>query len=149
MKDPRCELCPATENVLVLRNGSMICKRCRRRIARLLAPVGPSKPVCKKRAKPRRGPLRDPGYRRWCSIQWCVVCRILPEEKRESIHWPIDPAHTENNGMRSKGRDSSCAPLCRAHHRQYDAGREAFEKTYGVDMKKLAAAHYARYQSEK
>jgi hypothetical protein len=50
--------------------------------------------------------------------------------------------------MRSKGPDSSCVPLCRKHHDEYDAGRKAFEKKYGVSMKALAAEHYARYQKE-
>jgi len=104
--------------------------------------------IPKKRAKARRGPMRDPKYRRWCTIQWCVVCRLLPEDKRESAHWPIDPAHTRNNGQSSKGPDSSCVPLCRAHHRQYDAGRATFERTHGVDMEALAKEHYSRYLQE-
>jgi len=104
--------------------------------------------IPKKRAKARRGPMRDPKYRRWCSTQWCVVCRILSDDQRPPAYHPIDPAHTQNNGTSSKGPDSSCAPLCRKHHDEYDAGREAFEKKYGVDMKALAAEHYERYLQE-
>lgn len=61
----------------------------------------------------------------------------------------IDPAHTENNGMSSKGPDSSCVPLCRSHHLEYDSGREAFESKYGIDMKAIAAAYWERYQQER
>jgi hypothetical protein len=64
-----------------------------------------------------------------------------------ATYWqPIDPAHTANNGMGSKGPDSSCAPLCRVHHREYDAGRAAFEEKYGLDMAKEAAAHFRLYR---
>jgi len=41
--------------------------------------------------------------------------------------------------MSSKGPDSTCANLCRFHHDEYDAGREAFELKYGVDMPAQAA----------
>ena len=66
-----------------------------------------------------------------------------------------DPAHTENNGMRSKGRDSSCAPLCRDHHDQFDGhkrlpngkvGRVAFEEYYLLDMKSVAEKCWKRFQ---
>lgn len=60
----------------------------------------------------------------------------------------VDPAHTENNGMSSKGPDSSCGPLCRVHHNEYDAGRAAFEKKYRVDMKAVAADHWKRFCAE-
>ena len=62
--------------------------------------------------------------------------------------WLSDPSHTVNNGMSSKGPDSSCVPLCRKHHREYDAGRKAFEAKYAVDMKALAAEHWKRFCEE-
>ena len=46
----------------------------------------------------------------------------------ECIFYSTDPAHTQGNGMSSKGPDSSCVPLCRKHHRDFDSGRKAFEK---------------------
>lgn len=85
--------------------------------------------------------MRDKKYRQWISIKNCVACQ------RTSMHY-CEAAHTENNGMSSKGPDSSCAPLCAKHHLEYDAGREAFEKKYNVDMQKVAAEHYARYEQE-
>jgi len=56
-----------------------------------------------------------------------------------------DPAHTANNGMRSKGPDSSCAPLCREHHQEYDAGRKAFEAKYQIGMRAVAAGNWNRF----
>lgn len=103
-----------------------------------------------KRSKPRRGPLRSVPYRSWLRKELCAI-----EKKFETgaMCWYVnaisDAAHTENNGMGSKGSDSSCGPLCRGHHREYDAGRKAFEKKYGVDMKAIAAEHWQRYQQEK
>jgi len=107
------------------------------------------KPITKKRAKARRGPMRDPKYRRWLNGRACVVGTPFqfPECSAAYQFGRIgsEAAHTQNNGMRSKGPDSSCVPLCRKHHDEYDFGREAFEKKYCVDMKALAAEHYARY----
>jgi len=50
--------------------------------------------------------------------------------------------------MSSKGPDSSCVPLCRKHHREFDSGRKAFEKKYDVDLKKLAAEYFKRFCEE-
>ncbi len=108
-----------------------------------------TKPIRRKRTKPRRGPLRDRAYMNWLKERDCCVCaKSAPWVKgHRQMGVQIDPAHTENNGMRSKGPDSSCAPLCRfPHHREYDAGRKAFEMKYGVDMKNEAAAHWAAWQ---
>jgi hypothetical protein len=88
--------------------------------------------------KPRRGPLRCKDYRKWVVYFCCVVCG----------GWPTEAAHTQNNGMGSKGPDSSCAPLCSKHHREYDAGRKAFEEKYNIDVKRHAADFWARYQKE-
>lgn len=103
------------------------------------------KPLKQKRSKPRRGPSRCQPYKDWLRDECrCVACKtkvgIL--ETKDWLYRIIDPAHTENNGMRSKGPDSSCAPLCREHHNRYDAGRDAFEEKYGLDMKAEGAAHW-------
>lgn len=55
-------------------------------------------------------------------------------------------AHTDNNGLSSKGDDFTCVPLLPVLHREYDAGREAFEKKYGVDLKAIAGQYWAYYQ---
>lgn len=100
-----------------------------------------------KRSKARRGPLRSRAYRNWLKDRGCVACDswfLFREDCRL-----IDPAHTANNGTGSKGPDNSCAPLCRSHHREYDAGRKAFELKYAIDMKREAAAHWTAWQSAK
>lgn len=101
------------------------------------------KPIAKRRAKPRRGPMRCPEYRRWLTGQRCIACIV------EGIAYTrdSDPAHTINNGMRSKGPDSSCVPLCRLHHEEYDAGREVFEKKYRLTMRLIAPIWYALFQT--
>lgn len=107
-------------------------------------------PVRRRRlGKPRRGPLRCKKYREFLSSQIC--CLYGPGrgvENFECVRLVTDPAHTINNGTSSKGPDSSCVPLCRTHHLEYDSGREAFEKKYSVDMKAIAAQYYARYLEE-
>jgi hypothetical protein len=90
-------------------------------------------------------PVRDPrGF--------CRVFSGAPNDEAFCNYWNgnnqrTEAAHTQNNGMGSKGPDSSCAPLCRKHHREYDSGREAFEAKYGIDMKQLAADWHKEYLS--
>lgn len=122
-----------------------------------------TKPIPKRRAKPRRGPMRDPEYRAFLSIDGsCVACcmKLRVMGWRDPIRLPTelcDPCHTENGGMRMKGPDSSCAPLCRVHHDEYDGrrklpngevGRLAFEAYYGVDMKAVAKAWWDLYNGK-
>lgn len=106
-------------------------------------------PVRRRRlGKPRRGPLRCKKYRDWCELELCSVGLLRGSESCSKFIWQCDPAHTKNNGMSSKGPDSSCVPLCRKHHLEYDAGRKKFEKKYSVDMKTIAAQYWARYLEE-
>lgn len=113
--------------------------------------------VKRKRSNPRRGPLRSAAYRRWLNDRPCVACLKLQKLPMPAFS---HAAHTANNGMRSKGPDSSCAPLCGDpctpdHHGEYDGrkrlpdgeyGRRAFEAFYGVDMEREAANHWAVFQ---
>jgi hypothetical protein len=105
------------------------------------------RPIPKVRRKPRRGPMRSKEYRLWLRRRHCPICAlgvdVDPWKFKRS-----EPAHTERNGMSSKGPDSSCAPLCRAHHREYDRNRKAFERKYGVDMRQLAKEHYEKFLRE-
>lgn len=111
--------------------------------------VRSTKPIPKRRLKPRRGPLRSPEYREWLRTKRCAIYLLGVDHKCFPGPRQCDPAHTENNGMRSKGPDSSCAPLCRVAHQEYDAGRDAFEVKYGIDMKASAAAHWMLFQLER
>lgn len=92
--------------------------------------------------------MRDSMYRLFLRTQApCAVPLCNPRvDMFQSI---IDPAHTVNNGGSSKGPDSSCAPLCRRHHQEYDSGRLDFEATYGLDMKATAARWYAIYLEQR
>lgn len=76
------------------------------------------------RQKPRRGPARNWKYEAWIKSLPSLV----------SGRPGCEPCHTRNNGMSSKGSSYSCVPLTREEHREYDAGREAFELRYGVEM---------------
>lgn len=79
------------------------------------------------RRRPRRGPARNWKYRRWI--------RSLPSAV--SGRPGCEASHTQNNGTSSKGSDYSCVPLTHEEHREYDAGRDLFEKRYGLCMAEL------------
>jgi hypothetical protein len=123
------------------------------------------KRIPRRRRKPRRGPLRCQPYKDWLKLEGkCRACQITCARlSKQPVTWSLwyyraafqaghcDPAHTRNNGMRSKGPDSSCAPLCRGfespnHHDEYDAGRKAFVAKYGYDPEDEAAAHWTAWQ---
>lgn len=103
----------------------------------------PRKPIKRKRGA-RRGPWRSVKYRQWVAAQWCTI----PPQGHETLWAPMHAAHTQNNGMSSKGPDSSCVPLCASHHAEFDAGRARFQGKYGVDMKAIAAHYFAQWLSE-
>jgi hypothetical protein len=96
-----------------------------------------------------------PDYLAWIKERKCIACQVSLERWIElpRFNYPIDPAHTVNNGMRSKGPDSSCVPLCRGHHDQFDGraklpngefgGHANFATFFGIDMTREAAAHFA------
>ena len=118
-------------------------------------------PIPKRRSKPRRGPpdipeieWRNPEYRKFLrSDGICAACVKIGNKRW--MPYVCDPAHSEHNGMSSKGRDSSCLPLCRPHHSEADGqkrlpngqvGRAAFEAYYCLDMKAVAAYWWKRFQ---
>jgi len=101
------------------------------------------KPIPRKRAKPRRGPLRDPGYLKFLR----AACRCVAED--DDNHSPsIEAAHGPVNGLGSKGPDNEALPLCRFHHLiQHAMGWAAFEAEYfGRSRQFEAAAQYEAYQ---
>jgi hypothetical protein len=76
----------------------------------------------------RRGPARNWKYRGWIRTQPCCACG----SERD-----VQAAHTVNNGMASKGPDTSCVPLCVPCHREYDSGLRSgsqFEADNGIEM---------------
>lgn len=93
--------------------------------------------MIRRRSAPRRGRQENKKYRAWLIVHGrCAVCGVIG----------CDPCHTENGGMRMKGPDSSCAPLCRKHHREFDSGRARFEAKYVIDMCAVAERWYRMYQ---
>jgi hypothetical protein len=72
-----------------------------------------------RRTKPRRGPIRDKAFKRLIRSLPCLLFR-----------WPgagncrgrVDPDHLGHDGeIKSTGQqadDTTCVPMCRAHHRQ-------------------------------
>ena len=94
-----------------------------------------------RRATPRRVSVdRDPEYLAWLRERPCCIAQASKQVTR------TEAAHTANNGMRSKGPDSSCVPLCWEHHReQHRIGVKDFEAKYGIDLANEAAAHHAAY----
>ena len=114
--------------------------------------------VKKKRAKPRKGPMRNKGYREYLRVQPCVACTVSGFDFSGAYRSFIyrEASHTVNNGMKSKGPDSSCIPLCRYHHDEMDGRlstaittKKAFAKKYGLDLKREAATHYLAYTTWK
>jgi hypothetical protein len=96
-------------------------------------------PVKAKRSKPRRGPMRAPGYLAWLRDRKCVVCGWVYMSGVDAAHGPV-------NGRGSKGPDNEAVPLCSTHHaEQHRLSWPAFEAKYNIDRKKEAAALYAVY----
>jgi len=109
-------------------------------------PLKPSrKPIPRKRAKPRRGPLRDPGYLAFLREE--CACAVASGCTGRFSAGHCDAAHGRANGRGSKGPDKEALPLCREHHReQHSIGLRAFQETYGFEWLREAAAHYTAYQ---
>ena len=103
------------------------------------------KPIPRKRTKPRRGPLRDPGYLAFLRER-CPCIVALGFTSRYSLG-KCDAAHGPVNGRGSKGPDNEALPLCREHHReQHSIGFRAFQEKHGFEWLREAAAHYTAYQ---
>ncbi len=110
-----------------------------------------TKPIAKRRpGKPRRGPADIPAeewrnhkYLRF--LRELGTCDICHRSGKVTVG-TCDPCHTENGGMRMKGPDRSCVPLCRTHHTEYDAGRTLFERKYDIDMKQESESWWFFWQ---
>lgn len=109
-----------------------------------------TKPIPKRRRKPRRGPMRDRGYLDFLKeYGFCVACwrsRII-----RLYSWnQCDPAHGPTNGLSSKGPDNEAIPLCRTHHDyQHEIGWKRFEEYFRFDRKAKAAEWWQAYQTWK
>src|SRR5689334_12924934 len=107
-------------------------------------------PIKSKRLKPRRGPERNPEYRAWLRTQPCIACLRDPAPGFRKGSSQIEAAHTANNGMSSKGTDSSCVPLCRSHHTEsHRIGVKQFQAKFEMDLRAEARAHYAAFNQSR
>ena len=99
----------------------------------------------KPRRVERRGPPRDSSYRAWIRSLHCVAC---------GSRWEIEAAHTgSDGGMSQKASDFSCVPLCRICHTSgrnayHRVGKEAFERTSGIDLARLVRALNIAHEAE-
>lgn len=109
-----------------------------------------TKPIPRKRAKPRRGPMRDPEYLAFLRSEGkCEPCCILKFDRIPFRESRIEAAHGPVNGRGSKGPDNEAIPMCSMHHReQHQEGWKRFEarlSLFGFDRKREAATWYAAY----
>jgi hypothetical protein len=116
--------------------------------------ISRTKPPNRKRKTPRRVSVdRNQPYMDWLKTQMCVVGNQV---HRRATRGNCDPAHTINNGMGSKGPDSSCIPLCRHHHDEMDGRvstaittKAAFAAKYRIDLADVAAFHFRQFNKER
>ena len=111
-------------------------------LPRSTKPIARNVPVKNKRpGPPRRTTIhRDRDYLDWLQDRKCVVTGKTP----------CDPAHGPSAGSKVKGPDKGAIPLIRELHvEQHSIGWPDFEKKYGIDREKEAAAHYALYLIDK
>jgi hypothetical protein len=98
--------------------------------------------------------MRSKPFREYVSRFPCCICSMYRGEV--VITMPLgfavsQAAHVVNNGASSKGPDSTCVPLCCKglnHHAEFDSGKKAFERKYGVNMREVAAMYFARWKQE-
>lgn len=107
-----------------------------------------TKPIPRKRAKPRRGPVKDPKYLDWIRSQPCCVCnRLYPW-----LALPSEAAHVGRRGLGQKCDDREALPICTRHHRtgafSVHVLGKGFWTHYGLDRDKLIAEYQERYDAE-
>jgi len=120
---------------------------------RLCAKAGIStKPISRKRSKPRRGPVKDPAYLEWITQQQCCACREWPSSFRPtSQSTPTEAAHCGTRGLGQKCSDREALPLCERHHRtgplaHHKLGKK-FWSYHGLNREKLIAEYNHRFEA--
>jgi len=90
----------------------------------------------------RDGKLRNPGHLRFIrGFECSVTSSDFHGGKIEAAHVRIGT----DGSMSVKPSDNWTIPLCGLHHnRQHMIGEATFEKEYGIDMKAIAEALWAR-----
>lgn len=102
-----------------------------------------------KRRKPAKLGMRQPPQIRCAAhLQWIRghVCAVdigcgFCFGKTEAAHTRVGT----DGGLAVKPGDNWTIPLCHHHHaEQHSIGEPAFEKKYGIDMKKIAEALWSK-----
>ncbi len=110
-----------------------------------------TKPIKKKRTKPRRGVLKDPAYLDFIRQQKCCVC--LKWGNNIPMQWtPTEAAHVGERGLSQKCSDRKTLPLCERHHRTgplaaHQLGKKFWEY-HSLDRVKLIELYNAQYELE-
>lgn len=106
--------------------------------------------MLKRRQRPRSGIVRNPerirsaAHRAWVRGHICCVLSKHaftggPPDRCEA---PMECAHVRigtDGGTGIKPSDIWCIPLCKGHHaEQHAIGELAFEKKYGLNIKRIA-----------
>ncbi len=84
-------------------------------------------------------PVRDPVYLRFIKSLPCVACLT---------RWNVDPCHTGPHGIGQKSCDLSCIPLCRRHHRKFDASPRQFAAEHRLNVPVLISRFNHFYQTK-
>lgn len=84
-------------------------------------------------------PVRDPQYLKYIKLLPCLACLKT---------WGIDPCHTGPHGTGQKSCDLSAIPLCRKHHREFDANPVKFAERFKLDIPALMQMFNSFYQTK-
>jgi len=88
--------------------------------------------------------IRSAGHLQWIRGHCCAACGTAGDMLRGKI----EAAHVRtgtDGGMGLKPGDNWTIPLCAHHHRdQHQIGEAEFETIFGIDMKAIAAALWAK-----
>lgn len=110
------------------------------------------------RRKRQRAEVRpEPQLRSRSHLKWVRGCNCSIAH-RHTCEGKIEAAHVRtgtDGGLGVKPSDTWAIPLCSmAHKEQHNIGEPAFERKYGIDMKRIAAAlaksspHRADFESK-
>lgn len=124
----------------------------------------PRKPIRRSRVRQKAGKpkrfakRRDPEYLAWIRTQDCHM--FGRPGSQGCYYWmgefhgggrdrmTVEPAHIKTRGAGGDDRNN-VVPLCPAHHDEQEGKIAAFERKYGVDLRKLAQQYTERYDRER
>ncbi len=105
-------------------------------------------PIKRKRATPRRGPIRDAAYLEWIRTLPCLVC--VHYESKQTRH--TESCHVGLRGMGQRSSDRETVPLCGDHHRTGSTSHHVIGKTFwewhGLVGDAIVSTLNARYERE-